>query len=379
MAIIFNKSLSTSNFLNAYNNNIVEFESDNVLDSVKCEITIGSLTFEITPINNVFYFNFKEILSVLINPNNFIDTLTPNLSLADVTSHIYDFTSETYLEQEVTYEITFTDSGTESIAETYKFLKSVEQLEQNKKGVVTSGNNFYALSPFQKETANTYNVTYFEGYPFDLSFLMNTAGSTTILNESNGLSYSFPFDYNVSRLFFSDGRITITIDDYLPLVDGMNELKITRGADIIYVNVNKIPSMQGEYLKWLNSYGGWSYWLFNCIHKRENKTTDLGDINNDFLNLNETIDSFKNIGKTSQETLTLHTTNTNELDQQVINEIFDSPKVYYFTGLRFSQVTDVSWLACNVNSRSQVITDYKKKTKNYKLSVELPQKYTMLL
>ena len=379
MAITFSKSLSTTNFLNAYNNNIVEFSSNNVLDAVKCEITIGSLTFEITPIDNVFHFNFKEVTSVLINSNNFIDTIIPDLIASNVTSTIYNNTANTYLLQLVNYEITFSNDSTESTSQTYKFLKSVEQLEQNKKGVITSGNDLYALSPFKKETANTYDITYFEGYPFDISFLLNSTGNTTILNQTNAISYTFNLNYTVSRLFFSDGRTTVTIEDFLPLVDGLNELKITRDTDIIYINLTKIPSAEGQYLKWLNQYGGWSYWLFNCIHKRDKKTSDLGQVYNDFLNVNETTDSFKSIGKTSQDILTIIADQVNETDQTIINELFESPKVYYFTGLRLSQVTDVSWLACNVVAGTQTITDYKKELITYKVKIELPERYTMKL
>ena len=71
----------------------------------------------------------------------------------------------------------------------------------------------------------------------------------------------------------------------MPLVNGLNELKITSGTDVVYVNVTKIDSKEGQYVKWLNENGGWSYWLFNCIHKRDNKTKDLDDINNDFDNV----------------------------------------------------------------------------------------------
>ena len=141
MAITFSKSLSTVNFLNAYNNNIVEFSSDNVLDSVKCNLTIGSISMEITPINNVFRYNFKEVISVLINQCNFQDEILPVLSNLDDTSHVYNDTVNTYLSQLVEYEIVFTNDSTENTSETYKFLKSVEQLEQNKKGVSVFSNN----------------------------------------------------------------------------------------------------------------------------------------------------------------------------------------------------------------------------------------------
>ena len=119
MAINFSKSLSTTNFLNAYNNNVVEFSSDNVLDSVKCVITIGTYTFEITPINNIFYFNFKEIISVLINQNKFSDDILPTLVLFDATSHVYNDTANTYLSQLVNYEITFVDGERYGLYEEY--------------------------------------------------------------------------------------------------------------------------------------------------------------------------------------------------------------------------------------------------------------------
>ena len=197
MAITFSKSLSESNFLNAYNNNIVEFSSDNVLDATLCEISINGYEIEITPINNLFRYNFIEYITVLINQNQFSDDIIPDLD----TSYIYDDSGNTYLEASIDYTITFSDDNTETINKTYKFIKSVEQLEQNKLGVVNSDNNLFLLSPFQKATSNTYNVTYFEGYPFDLPFLLKNTGETTILNQTNGLSYSFDLDYDVSRLF----------------------------------------------------------------------------------------------------------------------------------------------------------------------------------
>ena len=378
MAITFSKAISTINFLNAYNNNVVEFSSDNVLDAAKCIITVGSLTFEITPIDNVFYFDFKEVASVLINSNSFIDATTPTITALDATTCVYNNTDNTYLSQLVSYELTFSDESTESTSETYKFLKSVEQLEENQKGAITSGADVYALSPFET-ASDTYNVTYFEGYPFDISFLLNTAGITTILNQTNAATYDFTLAYTVSRLFFSDGRSAVSIEDFLALEDGLNELKITRDLDIIYINIVKIPAIDGQYLKWLNSYGGWSYWLFNCVYKRDNKTKDLGVVNNDYLSVSETTDPFKSIGKTSQDSLTLHTTGTDEEEQQLLNELFDSPKVYYFTGLKDTQATASSWLACKLSPGGQTITNYKRYLKNYKLKIELPQRYTMKL
>ena len=383
MAITFSKSISETNFLNAYNNNIVKFTSDAIPGGetiVKASITIiGSLPLEITPINDVFRYNFNEAIEVLINQNNFSDDILPTLLLGDATSHIYDDTANTFINPLVTFTITFSDDTTDTINKTYKWLKSVEQLEQNKTGVVTGGNGMYILSPFRQVTANTYDVTYFEGYPFDIALLLDNPGVTTFLNQTNALSFDFTLSSTVNRVFFSDGRTTITIDDHLPLVDGLNRLKITRGADIIFVNVTKIPTIEGQYIKFINQYGEWNYWLFNCQHRRNRKDKDLGDVNNDFNDVSETTSPFFNLGKTSQDTLTLISDALNQNEQDVLDGLLDSPKVYYFTGTRLSQVTDVSWLTVKKKSATSLITDYKDNLKNYKVQIELPQRFTMTL
>ena len=57
----------------------------------------------------------------------------------------------------------------------------------------------------------------------------------------------------------------------------------------------------------------------------------------------------------------------------------DSPIIYYFTGLRLSQVNDVSWLTVKLTTASNTIVDYKQKLKKYKFTFTLPQRYTMKL
>ena len=379
MAITFSKSLSVTKLLNAHNNSVVEFTST-TLTATKCTITIaGSASpFIITPINNVFSFNFKDILKALINQGSFQDETTPILVLADPTSHVYDATANTYIAPLVTY--TISDGTTTDVdTYTYKWLNSVEQIEQNKVGVVTGTNAIYVLSPFQQATANTYDVTYFEGYPFDVSIYLNTPGIVTILNQTNALSYNFTLPDTVNRLFFSDGRLTITLADYLPLVDGLNALKITSGTDIININVTKRPSIDGHYLKWINQYGGWSYWLFNCIHKRARKTKSLGSVFSGFDNVASTTSFTKSLGIQSNDILTLIADDVDTDDQAVLNQLTESPKVYFFTGTRLTQVNPVSWLSVDIKNMTTNIINYKDTKMKYKLNIELPERYTMKL
>ena len=382
MSVTKSKSISTTNLLNSYNNNAIEFTSDAIPGGEtieKANINIGGYDFEITPINNVFKFNFREISGVLVNPNNFTDDILPILIAADETSHILDDTTNTYLSVLVTYTITFSDDTVDVLGETYKFLKSVEQLEQDHVGVITGTNGMYALTPFQELTNNTYNVTYFEGFPFDIAIYLKTPGTVTVLNQTNLLTYDFPMPNTINRFFFSDGRSTITIDDFLPLVDGLNELKLTIGADIIYINVNKISSEDGHYLKWLNQYGEWNYWKFNCYNERSRKTKDLGSYFNDFEDVADTLNPEIGIGKTSTDSLILLTEKVEANDQTVLNGLFESPKVYYFIGERLSQVNSKSWINTRVTNTKVTTVNWKKKTNSYKVKISLPSRYTIKL
>ena len=57
--ITFTKNISTTNFNNAFNNSFVEFSSDSVKISKRCDIDVQGNIFSIQPINNVFNFNLR--------------------------------------------------------------------------------------------------------------------------------------------------------------------------------------------------------------------------------------------------------------------------------------------------------------------------------
>lgn len=162
-------------------------------------------------------------------------------------------------------------------------------------------------------------------------------------------------------------------------IDNVSVKEKSAIIDEIYVNVTKVPSMEGQYVKWLNQYGEWSYWLFNCRHKRSRKTKNIGNVFNDFNDVTDTTVPFFSLGKESDESKTLIAKSVRPEDQAIINGIFESPRVYLFTGIRLTQVTDVSWLAVDIKSSNTTIQDYKRNITNYKIVIELPKRYTMTL
>ena len=162
MAISFSKSISTTKLLNAYNNNVVEFSSDNALDSITCNINIGGIDLEITPISDVFTFNYKEVVSALINTNNFSDDIVPTTNLHADTS-----LKNSWL---ATYTITFSDDSTEQTSETYVFVKSVEQIANVSNRLLT-----------EQQILTPLNLTMFKGFPFDVAHYSD--GNVTVANS----------------------------------------------------------------------------------------------------------------------------------------------------------------------------------------------------
>ena len=79
--IIFNNDLLNS-WNPAYNDSIVSFEST-MSGITNCSITIGTNDFVVYPFNNVFKFNFKPVVTTLINQNGFKDSILPDLSGGD--------------------------------------------------------------------------------------------------------------------------------------------------------------------------------------------------------------------------------------------------------------------------------------------------------
>src|SRR5690349_21566107 len=60
-----------------YNDSIITYTSNSLTGLTKSEIIIGSSTFTVYPINEIFTYNFMDIVKVKINQNNFNDSIVP--------------------------------------------------------------------------------------------------------------------------------------------------------------------------------------------------------------------------------------------------------------------------------------------------------------
>ena len=352
MAITFSKSISTTKLLNAYNNNVVEFTSDSILDATKCTITIGGKSFEITPnSSNVFRFNFREIVKVLMS-NNFEDTITPttNLEIDNSLNNSYN----------VVYTITLSDTSTETTNQTYVFVKSVEQIANVSNRLLTG----------QSLLSNNV-LTFFKGFPFDIGHYSN--GNVTVTNTTTTLNKILTsIATNTDRIFLSLGDSIIQDTGVDILNVGYNN--VTINVDALTVKLNDV-TCGGTYLKWFNNKGGYSYWLFNPIHKEKVTVKTLDSFNVDFESIDNTYTTELIMGKTAVTTRDLLAESLTDNEMLQIKDLFVSPRIEMYNGVYGGAFS--TWQTVKVKSGTVQTQNTKKDFHNIKLTIEINQ-YTQV-
>jgi hypothetical protein len=383
VAINYLKDVSETNFLFSHNNNVIEFSSD-ITDPIRdCIITVGTSIVTLYPRpDGSFYYNFKEVISSLINTNNYTDDLNTDVSV----SYVYTWDSRVYLDLDVTISINFTNDTSDQDTKDLKFILSAVNLRDynNRFPVVSNLIDPFVLLPKITGANNTYYAKYFDGYPFDLTLFNGIDDNTDIdiTNLTNAVSFTFTKNLTDKfvRLVFSDGRTTSTIEDVLPLVSGLNKLELISldGDDNSFIHLEKDQGCSGVYLKWLNDSGGYSYWLFNNNASRRGYK-EKGYLNNDFNNLEDTTSQQISLGLESKDTLAVYDRNLNENQKNLIATILDSPKVYLFTGTPFAQNNFNDWMEIKNKTRRYDLKQIKRDLFNISLSFELPNNYNIYL
>lgn len=386
MAIDFIKNISSDKLLMAYNNNIVEFKSDNTIKTqLKANIFVFGFNVELYPgPQNTFWFNFYETISAAINTNNFQDNVVTDINGADPDSIIYDAKDGCFLSGTITFKITFTDNTFETTTKDLKFIAGVEQLDTFKKNeIIISENDYLILSPLKSETNNTNFLVYWAGYPFEFSYFTNyPADQFTLKNEKTNVSSDFTSKSNVNAIALSDGSTDFSIEDFIPMVLGLNKLLIIRDS-VLQDNVIEIEKREGNcgvYLKWLNKYGRYNYWLFSNKTKTNRSSKYGPELDNDFNNLEDTIAPLVQTGKTSQDTIKVYTDNLYREHKELLNGILESPKIYLFTGVPFSKANANDWIEVNLKTTSNEVSNFYNTVKfKMELDIELPTRYAQRL
>lgn len=383
MAFIFDTDISEDNLLLAYVNNVVKFYTDTTSSPVlNAEITFNGSVKKLYPgPDGKFEFNFMEFITALINVDNFKDDLNVDIV---ANGYAYDWTQKVYIEGACLFKINFADLTFESETRSLKWLSALMQLEDFKRKfpIIFEADKLFALSPFSKAANEKAYVKYFEGYPFDISFYIPGVTEDefpiSVENKSNLLTYDFSHAFRITRVAFCDGNSTTTIEDVLSLEAGLNDLLFSSGAKNYEVFVDKVEACSGVYLKWINELGGWNYFLF-FEAGRTRQAKDLGDLENDFYNLPDTISPMEQMGRTSNDILPVVTDILSADEVLLLEGIFDSPKIYMFTGQPNAKNSFNDWLEVSIKTTTLKVKQPKKVINKFEFQIELPPRNTRTL
>jgi len=372
MAIVFLKELDETKIKLAYNNNIVRFYTDSGVVPINAIIQIGLNTITLFPDpNGIFYYNFKDLITTILNNDNFTDDLNPDLS----TSLVYDWTDKISLTDDVLITINLSNDTTETDTCSITWLSGYVQLQYWKQNYPNDDLLVDGITLLQKKNGDSYYdfyLNYWYGYPFDLTIYGNEL-EIEVENKTNSTQQFFQFT-KISRFVFSDGRTDIGIEDEVPLQSEINDLYFD---GVFNLRLNKITDFctDGIYIKWINSLGGWNYWLFSK-GQTQTKTKDNGSLDNDFENLEDTISPLVSLGKTSANIIKVQQKRVIQQDKILLTDLLDSAKVYLFTGTPFSQKTFNDWIEINLANGNFAIENPKSNLYQFDFTLELPPNIT---
>ena len=274
------------------------------------------------------------------------------------------------------------NNSKETITRNLQFIAGVNQIEDYKKQEIKAINKFTILSPVANRSDNSVDLKYWEGYPFSFSVFSNDVMQDfKFKNNSNGLDNTFDTKGKITSVILDDGNINLTNSNILPLIKGINELEvyINNINQNLNININKVDSTCGTYIKWLNKFGSYNYWLLSEFSKRTRSTKYGVEINNDFNNLENTTSPTLQSGKSNVDLLKCNVKKLTQSEKDVLIGVLESPKIYLFNGERFSKAEPNDWIEVTLKNNSLEVEDSIQKTFRFNLDFELPNRYSQKL
>lgn len=193
--------------------------------------------------------------------------------------------------------------------------------------------------------------------------------STFELNSGIQTTETYTNENRINRVVISNGNELINLER------GYNNFVINN-VSIQIENITEVCS--GHYLKWLNAFGGWNYWLF--YKGNDTLTTkDLGTIYNDYEDVVDTISPYVAIGKTSENNIVVQQELITQNEMLILNDLLESPKVYLFTGTPNEVVQPNDWLEVTIKAGSFRVVNSREKLNSLSLTIELPMNNTKTL
>ena len=404
MAIIFLWDIPE--IAKAYNNNILAFKTDKPGFSY-CHVVVNlaapkgkdipTCQLIITPDRfGIFRVNFKGIVTVLLNANEFKDEYAYEL-IKD--QYVYD--ESLWAQVSVSLYIKTNDGDLlDSIEDKrYFFIKASDTQYAYNKGLIIkdSSQSEYFLLPivemsYKNKIDNKFaysyeTIDYFYGYPAELPVV--TSGDKTYLsddfekefhvidfhNGSTGEAYSKTVYGGVSRfLIYKGSSSSVDQSDIgAMLMPGINNISMGEGYHYLNINMISVEDCEGVYLKWASKLGGWSYYFFKS-YEETRSLKSLGRFTKSFGAIGD-LDLQSEMGMDTYDTMIIKSGQLEDYQKRHVETIFDSPKVYiYLRGQgRYLRANTEQWQSCLVGDKKLNLTNSKSRRYSVKLTLIKPK------
>lgn len=366
MAIIITEQ-PQGNLLNAFNNVIIEFHTDNVSPAARALVIVENYTVELTPNQNKFYVNLQQIIAILINSDAFEDVI----DIPPGSVFIYP-DSELYKEFDVNIEVKLENGDSENTTITMPFTKGVQQIVREEIEYSVQ-EKIKLLLPYTSQVAY---AACWEGLPFDISIFSNIARVITIRDKRTLITTDVNLTKGVNRLFFSNGENNFGFQEDVPLLTNhINELEFLVDGDIyLTLLLQRFDFDCGTYLKWFNENGGWSYWRFAPVHQDEVSSKTEEVINNDFKNIRSAQSNYRVVSKSKESKRTLYTGMLNNDKKRIVESLSYSPKVLLFNSSPYESFSLFNFKEVQISSSKTKLSS-KNNSRELQFEIDMPKQY----
>ena len=166
-------------------------------------------------------------------------------------------------------------------------------------------------------------------------------------------------EFPIEISLFSNDKVTRRL-----ISDGTNFIKPDVGYDLMN------NPCEGIYLKWHNSKGGYSYYLFDPFHKESLSSKSIGDVREVYSWVNNTL----MIGQETTRTLKLGA-KVDEVYFEMMESLSHSNEVYLYTQNKGEKAAHLSWLEVQLD-KPKFTWDSRNTLFNVSFTLMLPQMQT---
>lgn len=380
MAIVFDTPFNDELIHYAGINNIIRYTSNSTASPIvysTIQFDDGSGTNPIIKTifpgpQNKFYYNFKEMIQILMNVNSYQDPI-------NYTQSINNWSPQGYLLQTIRVKVYFEDESFEEMIIDSSWLSCYFQYWNFKNNYYISTSKYESFVLKPKLPSQKPYIKYWPGYPFSIGFYSGEPYNDLVSAQVAGAGpiQSLGLVPAATRLVVSNGQ-----NQFLSIPNKYNFLKFTFSngnsfkLDVERMNVDCYDTNK-VYLKWLNSMGDFDYFLFD-VPDKQRSSKSLGTISNDFDNFLNTSSPEKQIGFEATDSFDIYGT-FSQLDMVFISDLLISPKTYLFIGTPNEPNTDQDWMEIKVKSEKLPLSNRKSNNVQFNFTIEMPDLNTRKL